>query len=247
RRAVAGAWQSSGGRLRTQAAASRSDTRVNSPDGDSQAASRRPATSTGAFGRRTTGLSERAAMPAAYRGKCVSGHLRVPGRRTLHGVSLPNPRRTGKVIDQCDAGQPSHDRVAAAFSCCLDSDEYSAFHRPPPALLRAVSSAGTPGDDDLNAMIAFGGFAVFFVLLGVSNWLFIRRRGPNPTAWVIMTTVGAVIGAVSVGLIAVVGPDPVSHWYSTTGRAFIDRSWSADEVKEVNDDTVAAFAGLAFG
>jgi len=35
--------------------------------------------------------------------------------------------------------------------------------------------------------------------------------------------------------------------YSTTGRAFIDRSWSADEVKEVNDDTVAAFAGLAFG
>ncbi len=71
-----------------------------------------------------------------------------------------------------------------------------------------------------------------------------RERGRHPVAWGTMTTAGAVVGVVGVGFVVADGSDFVSHWYLTTGRTLIDRSWPTDEVVS---DIITATAGLSFG
>jgi hypothetical protein len=111
-------------------------------------------------------------------------------------------------------------------------------------VLTSLFVSDTLGNDDLGASLGLAGFALFFLLLGVGNWMFMRRRGHSPAAWGTMTFLGAGCGSVALSFIAVHGPELIQPWIFSTADDLIDSPLPPSEITAL---IAVAAAGLSFG
>jgi hypothetical protein len=111
-------------------------------------------------------------------------------------------------------------------------------------LLMAFLTDDASGDEGLAASLGLAGFALFFLGLGVGNWMFMRRRGRSPAAWGTMTFVGAGFGIASLTLVAIHGPELIQPWIFSTADDLINSPLLPSEMTAL---IVVAVAGLSFG